>query len=220
MSKPQADKKTRKPKSGKATVRESSVAALFDGALAASREGRHDAAIETLTAILQRDPKHARARHLLGAEYAQTGKINEAIIEMAVALELEPTMALARFQLGLLLLTSSKRDQAAAVWAPLDTLGAEHVLNLFKIGMLQMADGDFAACRASLTTAVAENTVLPILNDELATALRALDQAESAQATQEAGEPQTIENEADQEAPSGADSHILVSTYAGTTTTH
>lgn len=212
MSKPSSDKRSNPSAAGK-----NDADSLFDQALSASLAQRHDEAVAQLERILQLAPGHARARHLLGAEYAQAGKISEALIELSVALELNPAMVMARFQLGLLLLTSGKPQQAAAVWAPLESLGKEHVLNLFKDGMLQMAHDDFTAARATLLQAMAENIDLPILNEEIATALRAMEQPE---ARQEAAATSNEEPAQQEQAASQDDSHILVSTYGGNSTTH
>ncbi|HEX7640605.1 MAG TPA: hypothetical protein VF472_00185 [Burkholderiaceae bacterium] len=221
MSNPPTGKKLRAPKAAKATGR-MAADAQFDAALAASLANRHDEAIGALTRVLQAEPSHARARHLLGAEYAQIGKIAEAVIEMSVALELDPNQTLARFQLGLLLLTSGKLEQAETLWKALDALGPSHTLNLFKNGMLYMAKGDFPAARLSLNAALAENIELPVLNNEIATALRALDQAQfpPADAARPAGATAPAEADAAPESAETDDSHILVSTYGGSNSTH
>jgi Flp pilus assembly protein TadD len=227
MSKPPISKKPRKRMKSETLVsKEGSVEKLFDSAVAASLDRRHDAAIEALVKILRRDPAHARARHLLGAEFAQIGKIGEAAVEMSAALELDPEMTLARFQLGLLLLTSGKLALATEVWVPLDSLGEAHVLNLFKRGMLQMAAGDFVTARTSLINAMAANNALPLLDGDLSVALRALDQAEShtlvsPPETMQTGKTldgaATVPDETSEHTDSN---HILVSTYVESSTRH
>ncbi|PRC93923.1 tetratricopeptide repeat protein [Solimicrobium silvestre] len=159
-----------KPTNSKKSIAavDTEVGALFEQALAASLQHQSEIAVNILNELLHRDPYHARARHLLGAEYAQAGNIDNALLELFTALELNPAMPLARFQLGLLLLTCARVDDAVNVWMPLDQLGNEHVLNRFRVGMLQMVQGNFEHARQLLATAMAENTELPELNKEMA----------------------------------------------------
>src|SRR4051812_31735918 len=103
---------------------------LLHLAMEAARHERHDAALEHLKRALELDPKHARARYFLAAEYAQIGMYGRAIEEMEQAVKLDPSLHTAHFQLGLLYLTSGQVAQASAAWLPLDALDERHPLFL------------------------------------------------------------------------------------------
>ena len=214
MTKPKSAKKPTKAANAK-------IEKQFERALAASLKSQPEVAIADLNEVLQRDPYHARARHLLGAEYAQAGKIDDALLEMATALELNPDMPLARFQLGLLLITCARTDDAAKVWAPLDALGADHVLNRFRSGMMQMVQGHFEPARQVLAIAIAENTELPALNREMAIVIDTIDVAiaDAAKQVQKPVEkPAEMPEEQVAEDPNAQ--HILVSSYVQSPTVH
>jgi Flp pilus assembly protein TadD len=223
MSKPRGKKPQAKAKS------EQAVAPVLQDALDATLAGKAEAAVDTLLALLQREPANATARHLLGAQYAKAGRTEEAAMEMAMALELNPGLHLARFQLGLLLCTNGVVDKAAAIWAPLDALGEEHVLQRFKTGMLLMMRERYDDARSALQEARTANLDLPALNGEIDVALQAIAEATGAaqgaalpEAPQvkppEAKEETKTEEPAEEE--TGDNEHILVSTYSQSRTLH
>ena len=186
---------------------EPDVDTLFDQALAASLQRQSEVAVAILNTVLMRNPYHANARHLLGAEYAQAGKINEAVIEIATALELNPNLPLARFQLGLLLMTCARVEDAVQVWNGLDILGSEHVLNRFRYSMLLIAKGEMDQARQQLAATIAENIDLPALNSEMLVVIETIAASTSRQ------RPEA--NEDDPNSP-----HFLVSTYVQSPTIH
>jgi Flp pilus assembly protein TadD len=203
MNKPKASKKKAKDSTG------ITVEKLFGRALDASLQRHPEIAVPALEEVLQRDPYHAQARHLLGAEYAQAGKIDGALLEMATALEINPDMPLARFQLGLLLMTCARVEDAAKVWVPLDSLGNEHILNRFRAGMMQMVQGHFEAAHQVLAAAMAENSELPALNHQLAVVIGAIAAI---------GTPDEKKEEEQAEDPNAQ--HILVSSYVQSPDVH
>jgi tetratricopeptide (TPR) repeat protein len=147
-----------------ATSRNLDAEELLHLALAASRENRHEGAISYLKQAIELSSDNARARYLLGAEHAQIGLYARAIEEMTEAIRIDPDLHAARFQLGLLHLTSGLVAEATAAWKPLDGLGAEHPLYLFKSGLLSLAANDFVSCRRDLEKGIAANGFSQVLN--------------------------------------------------------
>jgi Flp pilus assembly protein TadD len=115
-------------------------------------------AVECLKRCLQLEPDHPQATYMLGAVYAQIGMYDRAKDNMARAIELNPAEHTARFQLGLLHLTSGRLAEAETVWLHLDALPSDHYLNLFRSGLLALAQDDFARCVQSLEQGIAANT--------------------------------------------------------------
>jgi tetratricopeptide (TPR) repeat protein len=75
--------------------------------------GLHQAE-ELYRQILQVDPDHADAWHLLGLIAHQTGRTAEAVVMIRRALQLQPSFADAHYNLGLVLLAQGRLEEAAA----------------------------------------------------------------------------------------------------------
>ncbi len=116
---------------------------------------------------VERNPKNAEARYLLGTELAQAGQYERAVTEIQAAVQLQPTLFTAHFQLGLLLLTLAKPSEAIAAWHPLEQLDERAPLRLFKRGLEALIRGDFELCMQLLTTGIAANTANPALNRDM-----------------------------------------------------
>ncbi|WP_172200493.1 hypothetical protein [Niveibacterium sp. COAC-50] len=123
---------------------------LFTLGLRASNTDDSAGAINLLKLAVERDPQHARAAWLLGAEYAQIGLTERALAALTRAVETDSSLVGARFQLGLLHLTSGHVEQASAAWAPLDDLADNDPHRLFKTGMLDMVADRFDAALTTL----------------------------------------------------------------------
>src|SRR5262245_28502601 len=116
---------------------------LLQLALKASGEKGHEQSITYLKRALELKPDEGRLHYMLAAEHAQMGLYDRAAEEMAKAVELDPSLVTAHFQVGLLHITSGRVAQAEAAWRPLDKLGEDHFLRLFKTGMLHLVRDEF-----------------------------------------------------------------------------
>ena len=113
------------------------------------------------------DPLNPDLRHLLAAEYAQTGEYTRAAREFHEVLSLNPRAHVARFQLGLLDLTLGEPRRAMDVWAPLEALPAGAALKSFKRGLEAMIRDEFETCALLLGEGIQSNTQNPPLNDDM-----------------------------------------------------
>jgi tetratricopeptide (TPR) repeat protein len=176
---------------------------LLHLAWAAGEKGETDRAIALLKQAVVEAPADARCHYMLGAEYAQIGMYERAIVQMQEAVKLDPKLDAARFQLGLLQLTSRNVDAAQEIWAPLDSLGPQHAYTLFKTGLLHLARDEFAAAVRCLQEGLAANDFNAPLNKDMQ---RVLDDAlKLAQ--------QQPEHEQEQAVTSAAD-HLFINAYA------
>ena len=136
-------------------------------ALEASKKGLPETAIEYLKRGIELNPKDGRLHYMLSAEHAQIGMYDQAIQGMELAVALDPTLHTAQFQLGLLHLTSGRTDQAYAAWAPLDDLGEDNFLYLFKSGLEHLARDEFEPCIAMLQKGISLNQTNTFLNTDM-----------------------------------------------------
>lgn len=121
-----------------------------------------------LQAAVSKDPLNAELRYLLGAELAEGGDHEHAIVELATAVKLKPELHTARFQLGLLHLTLARPAECIAAWEPLDAAEGEASLKLFKHGMEALIRDDFQQCIDLLQRGIEVNTTNPPLNRDMA----------------------------------------------------
>lgn len=140
---------------------------LLHLAMDAAKRNQHEDAIDFLKRAVDLKPDHAKAYYFLAAEHAQIGMYDRAVEEMAKAVEIDPALHTAHFQLGLLHLTSGRIAEAVSAWAPLDALGGEHPLFLFKTGLEAMVRDEFDACRDYLTRGIAANNINADLNIDM-----------------------------------------------------
>lgn len=126
---------------------------LLQLAVLDSGAGRHDTAIVKLKQAIVSDPGNARAHYMLGAEHAEIGLLDRAIAEMTHAVDLDPGLETAHFQLGLLHYTQGNLELATQRWRPLDGLGEQHALYLFKDGLLKLGHSELKAAEQQLSQA-------------------------------------------------------------------
>lgn len=97
-------------------------------ALDALHHGRDADAVVMLKSMLEREPRHTYALHLLAAQHAQLGMFDRAEAGFRAAVSSAPDFPVARFQLAQLLVMKGALDEAKATLAPLvsqgDALGA------------------------------------------------------------------------------------------------
>ena len=120
-----------------------------------------------LKQAIEVEPKLAKAHYLLGAEHAQIGLFDRAMVEMQQAVSLDPELDAARFQLGLLQLTSRQVEAAKATWQALERLGPNHYFVLFKTGLEHLARDEFAECVRCLRQGIAINDANAPLNGDM-----------------------------------------------------
>jgi tetratricopeptide (TPR) repeat protein len=159
-----------------------STNALMRQAVEAMRGNRDDEAIRCLQRAIGLEPTNGSLHHLLGAVYAQLGKIDAAIAAMTQAITHAPQLDIARFQLGLLHFTCANVPAAQEVWQPLALLPAQHPLYLFRLGLLHLARDEFAACAEKLKRGIELNTAHPALNNNMRLVLDRAEQAMSSRA--------------------------------------
>jgi len=151
----------------KSTVERLDADELLQLCLRAAAENRHEDAIAYLKRALAVKPRDGRLHYMLAAEHAQIGLYDRAAEEMAKAVELDPSLVTAHFQLGLLHLTSGRVPQAESAWRPLDKLGLDHFLHLFKTGMLHLVRDEFKECESCLERGIKANNFNEALNVDM-----------------------------------------------------
>ncbi|SRR6266446_2909251 len=151
----------------KSAVERLDVDELLQLALQASKENRNEQSITYLKRALDLKPREGRLHYMLAAEHAQMGLYDRAAEEMAKAVELDSSLVTAHFQLGLLHLTSGRVAQAESAWRPLDKLGPDHFLHLFKTGMLHLARDEFKECKSCLERGIKANNFNEALNVDM-----------------------------------------------------
>jgi tetratricopeptide (TPR) repeat protein len=147
---------------------EADVEELMHLALRANEQGEHEKVIGYLKRVLAAEPDNGYALYLLGAQHAQLKMYARAIDEISRAIEVEPDIpATAHFQLGLLYLTSGAVPEALLAWGPLDGLGEDDPLFLFKRGLAHLVQDEFAECVENLQRGIEINALYPALNRDM-----------------------------------------------------
>jgi len=107
--------------------------APYDCAAADVKRGRFDAAIRTLSAVIERTPRDVKALHLLGIALTGAGRVDEANRRYMTALELAPSFYTAARNLGINEFNAGRLDEAARRFeqvltrAPADTIAHLHL---------------------------------------------------------------------------------------------
>jgi tetratricopeptide (TPR) repeat protein len=103
--------------------------------------------------------------------YTNIGIYDKAAQNMEKALQIDSDYAIARFHLGLLQLMSGDRNLAEITWSPLDSLGEEHYLTLFKAGLLDIANEDIEQGILLIRQGINKNQVVESLNEDMQTVI-------------------------------------------------
>jgi tetratricopeptide (TPR) repeat protein len=125
-------------------------------------------ALSRIREAVRKDTMNGELRYLLGAELAQQGDYEQAVIEMTLAVELQPSLHTGRLQLGLLHLALARPAEALAAWRPLDALPDNSCLKRFKQGLEALIRDDFADCIGRLEQGIVANTTNAALNRDMA----------------------------------------------------
>lgn len=141
---------------------------LMHLALRANEQADTEKTIGYLKQVLSVEPENGMALYLLGAQHAQMKMYGRAIAEMEQAIEVEPNIpATAHFQLGLLYLTSGAVPESLRAWLPLDQLGENDALFLFKRGLVHLIQDEFPECIENLEKGIAVNVLYPALSIDM-----------------------------------------------------
>ena len=112
---------------------------LLSEGLAASREGRLQAAVALFTQAAEVDPSSGIPHLLIASEHASAGDFATAELAFARAALLAPGLALARYQLGLLQFSTQRAPLALLTWEPLFALPSDDALHHFVRGFAALA---------------------------------------------------------------------------------
>lgn len=175
-------------------------------AMAASAQGDGETAVRLFREAVDEQPGFAVPPFLLGAEFAQMGRIEEAIQAFAAALLLAPEMHVARYQLGLLQYTSGHAALALVTWQPLTQLPQAHPLREFVFGFAALAEDRFADAITRFRAGQALNTDNAPLNGDIQMVIDRIEALVRSNAEQSAAA--VPEEGADADA-----SHVLLSNY-------
>lgn len=121
----------------------------------------------SLLEAMRLSPRSATPHFLLAANFAQTGKTQEAEAAFIQCLSRAPDFAIARFQLGLLQLTNGRAVVASATWEPLLGLSDDSYLKRFVQGFLEILLGNRASAERFIRDGIASNTDNPLLNRDM-----------------------------------------------------
>jgi tetratricopeptide (TPR) repeat protein len=116
---------------------------LMQQALAASQKDDSETALHLFNEASKQLPQSGIPHFLIGAEYAQLGRMVEAEAAYANAVLLAPDLSIARYQLGLVQFTSGRASMALVTWQPLLTLPNNDPLGLFVRGFIELAQDKF-----------------------------------------------------------------------------
>lgn len=184
-------------------------------ALAASARQDSERAIDLLLQACDEAPAAASPRLLLGAEYAQAGRLADAEGAFAHAVLLDPALHIARFQLGLLLFTAGRAGTALVVWQPLLALEGPVALQRFVEGFAALARDDLGLARQRLQEGLAVLADNPPLASDMHKVVARIDEALSPE-TPPMGAPPTPADRGDE--PTSA--HVLLSNYGAGSPRH
>jgi tetratricopeptide (TPR) repeat protein len=184
-------------------------------ALKAMTQNRDDEALRLLKHAIVQEPGEARLHYLLGALHAELGMVERAIQEITRATQLNPELGIAHFQLGLLHMARAQFEPAKDAWQPLDQLGEDDPLRLFKEGMVQFLDENYEQAVALLKRGIALEEGGGALTDRME---RVIERAQAAMAEQdpkEATRPAEPVTDAKPDKQTGAElpQHVLLSGY-------
>lgn len=151
---------------------------------------RYADALACLKRAARLDPHNGTVTYFIAVVYAQINLYERALTTMKHAVQLEPGLDIAHFQIGLLYFTSNRLAEAIEAWRPLDRLGEEHPLFLFKAGLEALARDDFATCRRYLNRGIRLNATNEPLNNDMRAVLQRIE-----------GQPTSVPAAAAPEAP-------------------
>lgn len=183
--------------------------AFMEEGLGASRLDDVDSALQSWESACAMSPHSALPHFMMGAEYAQSGRLAEAEAAFANAVVLAPRFDTARYQLGLLQFTSGRAAVAHVTWEPLFVLPESHALRCFVDGFSALARDDFVSALARFADGMSANHENPPMNADIARVVEAIHRLLSGRSASEAGNDASAE-----------DVHVLLASYRQQGSTH
>jgi chemotaxis protein methyltransferase CheR len=115
---------------------------LLEKAAAQIRLGRHEAALETMQTLLERQPNHVAARCLLAQAQANAGQLDEAEASCAIALGLSPFAALPFHLRARIAEERGASDAAKTLLKKVIYLNPRSVWGALELGAIYAREGD------------------------------------------------------------------------------
>ncbi len=175
---------------------------LMEQGLGASRRDDLSAAVAAWQSAARAKPDSALPHFLMGAEYAQARRLEEAEAAYANAVLLAPEFETARYQLGLLQFTSGRAAMAHVTWEPLFRLPEGHPIRSFVHGFAALAQDDFHTALAHFGDGMAANRENLPMNNDIAQVVSAVQRLGVDGAAAASGE-----------VPSNGGEHVLLGAY-------
>lgn len=123
--------------------------------IALSKDGQHDAAIELLTKLTQRQPLQAGSLSNLGMALLMAGREDEALDAFTRAIALDPQSAQAHCGQGLIHHAGERWHDAAAAFRAAERLAPDSAVGSFNLGLALERLGDREGARRALLRAAA-----------------------------------------------------------------
>ena len=136
-------------------------------AIARSRNGEVNVAIEELIGLTKTNPNQAAPHLLLAAEFIELGNTPQAEHHFASCLLVAPAFHLARFQFGLFLLTQDRMALSLLIWQPLLEIDERSPFRLFTEGMIHRIQGNKNEAIACIELGIKLNSYNDALNRDL-----------------------------------------------------
>jgi tetratricopeptide (TPR) repeat protein len=165
---------------GSGARRSSPVDEAFAAALAAHRRGDLETARANYTRVLECEPKHFDALHLLGVVASDLGQPDVAQTLIGLALEIRPRASEAMGNLALVLKALGRTDEAEALLRSALKIAPDFVNALRNLASLLQARGEHAEAMALLQRAARLSPSTPAIHANLGALLLADGQAEAA----------------------------------------
>lgn len=173
---------------------------LIAQGMAASGEGRAEAALELYAQASSVMPRSGVPHFLIGSERASAGDMDAAELSFANAVLLAPEFHIARYQLGLLQFTSQRAAVALLTWQPLSLLPETEPFGHLVRGFAALADDRLQEAVRHFREGLRRNVNNPALGADIG---KVVVEVENLLARQ--GPPPE---------PSASAEHVLLSAYA------
>jgi len=146
---------------------DSSFDALIDQGMAASLANQSETALDYFVRAIDCDPTSGLPYFLIGAEHAQTGRVQDAEAAFSSAVLLAPEMSIARYQLGLLQFASDRLPMALVTWQPLLALPESDPLRHFIRGFAAVQRSQHALAIQHFRHGIKLNSENPPMNRDI-----------------------------------------------------
>lgn len=157
------------------------VAATFAEAQSKYQSGALDDAADLYQKVLERDPSHADALHMLGLVAYQVGQVDAAAALIQQAVTVRQPFADAEANLGTVLMALGRFDEALKALKMAVAHAPDNAAMHFNLGNVHNERQDWAAAKLAYETAVSLDPKQPQAWCQLGLALRHLDDVHSAQ---------------------------------------